>query len=278
MKVSRRKLLGWGAGFSVTALGLDALAYEPRHLRFEPVTIPIRDLPLSFEGYRIAFITDIHVPKRISRAFVHEAIAMAHGFRPDVLLFGGDFVDAPLKGGGAPSLAGYFESASAPDGVFGVLGNHDWWTDGHAVARDLEKNSPIQLLENHNVRLRRNGEEIALAGIEDLWCRDPDLTRALGGIPASMPRVVLSHNPDTAEECKGHGRVDLQLSGHTHGGEVVIPFYGPPFLPSNYGRKYEQGLVEGKLHLVYVARGICRPRAIRFRCRPEVTGITLTRA
>ena len=99
-----------------------------------------------------------------------------------------------------------------------------------------------------------------------------------------MPRILLSHNPDPAEQGFGPDqgktipRVDLQISGHTHGGEIQIPFLGPPKIPSHFGRKFEQGLVEGKLHRVYVSRGICSPRGVRFRCPPEITGITLVRA
>ncbi len=279
MKVSRRKLLRW-TGYGVAGVvggsALDAFAVEPNALRFERVRVPVKGLPPAFEGYRIAFVTDVHYPRNISRDFVRRAVAMGNGFRPDLFLFGGDFIDGP-SASGVPSLAGLFDAASAPDGVYGVLGNHDWWIDGPGCRAEVERTSPVRFLDNASVRLRKGGDEIALAGLEDLWCRQPDLDAALAGIPPDMPRLLLSHNPDTAESVRGSGRVDLQLSGHTHGGEVVLPFYGPPFLPSRYGDKFARGLVGGALHRVYVSRGITSPRRVRFACRPEVTGITLTR-
>ena len=278
MPISRRKLLRWTARGAAGIVGLgalDAFAIEPRFLDLARVTVPIRDLPASFEGYRIAFLTDVHYPRHIDRGFIRRAVELGNSTNPDLYLFGGDYVDG---GHTVPSLANLFDGAKAPDGLYGVLGNHDWWVDGDGVRAEIERTSRIEFLDNRHVRLRRGGDEIALAGLEDLWCRRPDLDQALAGVPPEMPRLLLSHNPDTAEATNGSGRVDLQLSGHTHGGEIVLPLYGPPYLPSHYGRKFAQGLVEGKLHRVYVSRGIASPRRVRFACRPEITAITLTRA
>lgn len=277
-KTSRRKVLRWGAGVAAGALALDAWGIEPNGLVFERVTLPICDLPAPFEGYRIAFVTDVHYPRRISRGYIRRAIEVGNAFRPDLYLFGGDFVDTHDLAV-VPDVAGVFEGPTAPDGVFGVLGNHDWLMDGHRVLAEIERTSPVRILMNEHVRLRRGGEEIALGGIEDLWTRAPDLGRALAGVPPEMPRLVLGHNPDTAERPFGAvPRVDLQISGHTHGGEIVLPLLGPPHIPSEFGQKFAQGYVRGALHPVYVSRGITSPRGVRFRCRPEVTGITLTRA
>lgn len=284
MPLSRRKLLKWTAKGAVGIVGLsalDAFAIEPRFLDLERITVPIRDLPAPFEGYRIAFVTDIHYPRNTSRDYIRRAVELGNSIRPDLYLFGGDFVEGgrfAKSGERVPNLSGLLEGANAPDGVFAVLGNHDWSVDGDATRAEVERVSRARFLDNASVRLRRGGEEIALAGLEDLWCRRPDLDVALAGIPEEMPRLLLSHNPDTAEATNGSGRVDLQISGHTHGGEIVIPFYGPPYLPSRYGTKFAQGLVRGALHRVYVSRGIASPRRARFNCRPEVTAITLTRA
>ena len=282
-RTTRRKVLRWGAGLVAGSLAVDAWGIEPNGLVFETITIPIPDLPAPFEGYRIAFVTDTHYPRNIDRAFIRRAIEMGNAFRPDLFLFGGDFVDTHGLDA-VPKIAGVFEGPAAPDGVVGVLGNHDWVMDGERVRSEIERTSPIRLLLNEHILLRRGGETIALAGLEDLWERHLDLERALVGIPPEMPRLVLGHNPDSAERYIGSAhlaesrRVDLQISGHTHGGEIVLPFFGAPLIPSAYGKKFAQGYVRGKLHPVYVSRGITSPRGVRFRCRPEVTGITLTRA
>lgn len=282
-RTTRRKVLRWGVGLAAGTLTVDAWGIEPNGLVFETRTLPIPDLPVPFEGYRIAFVTDTHYPRRINQAFIQRAIEMGNAFRPDLFLFGGDFVDTHGLDA-VPKIAGVFEGPSAPDGVFGVLGNHDWILDGEEVRREIGRTSPVRLLFNEHVILRRGGETIAIAGVEDLWMRRPDLERALVGIPAEMPRLLLSHNPDTAERYIGSShlaesrRVDLQISGHTHGGEIVLPLFGAPLIPSAYGQKFAQGYVQGALHPVYVSRGITSPRGVRFRCRPEVTGITLRRA
>lgn len=273
-KATRRQVLRWGAVGGASLLGLDAFAYEPNALGLRGVTLPIVKLPRAFEGYRIAFVTDVHYPRRIAPEFIGRAMAMARAFRPDLILHGGDFVDR--KGGSdrVPSLAGLFESA-APDGVFGVLGNHDHWFDAAAVRRELARSSPVRLLENEHAILSRGDDRLVLGGLEDLWGGKPDLTKTFAGAPEDAPRILLSHNPDTAEACAGAARVDLQISGHTHGGEVVLPLVGPPHIPSRYGRKFERGYVRGALHPVYVSVGVASPRGVRFRCPPEVTVITL---
>ncbi|MER3496964.1 MAG: hypothetical protein C4320_09525 [Armatimonadota bacterium] len=278
VKVSRRQVLAWGAVGGASLVGLDAIAYEPRAIRFQALEYPVRGLGRAFDGYRVAFVTDVHYPRHITRPFIKKCVDTALEFCPDLLLYGGDFVDGhDLLGVGknnAPSLAGMFEG-TAPDGVFGVLGNHDWWLNGESTRAEIERCTPIRLLENDHALIRRGNDALALGGLEDLWCRHPNLTSALGTVDPEIPRLLLSHNPDVAERCAGAARVDLQLSGHTHGGEVRLPFYGPLRIPSRYGRKFERGLVEGALHPVYVSVGVASPRAVRFNCRPEVTGITL---
>ncbi len=123
--------------------------------------------------------------------------------------------------------------------------------------------------------IERNGARLAVGGVGDMWEGIVDVTRAFRDIPANVPRILLSHNPDLAEELSPGIRVDLQISGHTHGGQVRIPF-GPAIqVPSRYGDKYSSGLVQGKSHRVYVNRGIASNHGVRFCCPPEVTGITL---
>ncbi|RYG87417.1 metallophosphoesterase, partial [bacterium] len=268
-RVSRRKVLRWSAGLLAGSIAVDAMGIEPNGLVFETITVPIRDLPVPFEGYRIAFVTDTHWPRNIDRTFIRAAIDMGLAFRPDLFLFGGDFIDT-WRLNDVPKCAGVFEGPVAQDGVFGVLGNHDWALDGVRAHTEIERTSPIRILMNEHVLLRRGGETIALGGLEDLWRRYPDLEATLKGIPPEMPRLLLSHNPDTAEMYIGSShlaesrRVDLQISGHTHGGEINLPFLGPPHIPSKYGNKFSQGLVQGALHRVYVSRGITSPRGIRF--------------
>ncbi len=124
--------------------------------------------------------------------------------------------------------------------------------------------------------LARSGEGLWLCGLDDLWAGKPKLVATLASIPANQPRLVLSHNPDVAEEQFG-ARVDLMLSGHTHGGQVRIPTLGTPILPSRYGQKYASGLVQAPEYPVYVSRGVgSSGLPVRFGVPPEVTLFQLT--
>lgn len=263
----------------VAILALDALLIEPNWLSFETIEVPIEGLPDSFDGYRIALLSDFHYPIGLSVAFIRKAIALSNAFQPDLVALTGDFCDK--KRGDpytVPNLIGLFDAFEAVDGIVGVLGNHDHWIDADGIRQELTAHTPIRLIENQSVLVERSGQQIAIGGIGDLWEGVIDVKRTFEGVPDYIPRILLSHNPDTAEEMNGTIRVDLQLSGHTHGGQVCLPF-GPALrVPSRYGNKFRAGLVQGRSHRVYVTRGVCSTRHIRFWCRPEVTGIILRQA
>jgi predicted MPP superfamily phosphohydrolase len=275
--ISRRRLLKQ-AFFGLTGLALiDALVLEPEALEFVEIEIPLPRLHPVFDGYRIAHLSDVHYLRGVTPDFLARAIDMANAFRPDLFVFTGDFCDhsATPK---VPSLKGLFDRCLARDGVYGVLGNHDHWLDGPGVRREMDRHTPVRILENESVLVERGAGAICLAGIGDMWEAPMDPQRAFWGRDPSIPRIMLEHNPDFAEEMhENHPGewCDLQLSGHTHGGQVKIPFGPAPSIPSKYGQKFRCGLVRGKSHLVYVNRGLTSLNRPRFLCRPEVTGIVL---
>lgn len=284
MLITRRKMMLLAVAAAGGLVATDAAVVEPNWLSFETLDVPIRGLHAALDGFRIALLSDMHWPRHISAEFCRRAVTIGNAFRPDLWAFAGDFCDAkgvvadtPLAPGtrNVPNMSGLFEEMSATHGVVGVRGNHDHWIDGRAIAREVERCTPIRLIESKHLLLERGGGKLAIGGIGDLWTDTVDPLAAFDGVGEDVPRVMLSHNPDVAEEMKQHVRVDLQLSGHTHGGEVRVPFGPAPAVPSRYGNKFRQGLVGGRKHRVYVTRGICRPRGIRFWCRPEVTGIVL---
>ena len=129
-------------------------------------------------------------------------------------------------------------------------------------------------LTNRGIALRRPGTLFHIAGVGDLWTDDQDLPRALSSVPEDGCAVLLSHNPDYLEDMDDR-RVKLMLAGHTHGGQVDIPFLGAPVVPSKFGRRYASGLVERDWKRVYVTRGVgMSVMPVRFRCRPEVSLLT----
>jgi len=250
-----------------------------KRLVFERVEVPIRDLPDPFDGYRIAILADLHYPRWTDRQFVRKSIALANEFKPDLIALPGDICDpARHRSKSIPSLSGLMDGASAPDGIVGVLGNHDHWFDADALRRELSDNTPIKLIENTCIYVQRAGDRIAVGGVGDLWHGVVDPERAFAGVPHEMPRILLSHNPDLAERMKSDVRVDLQLSGHTHGGQVCFPSGTALRVPSLYGNKFRAGLVQGKHHRVYVSRGVASQLHLRLFCPPEVTGITLRKS
>jgi predicted MPP superfamily phosphohydrolase len=234
-------------------------------------------LPPEFDGYRIALYSDIHAPRDISKENAQRAVQMAIGFRPDLIVITGDFVAQPKGTHWVPKLQDYFLGLEAPDGVYGVLGNHDHWTDAVEVERRILKDTSIQLLHAKHITLKRGSSKLIVGGVNDLWCGNTDVDQALEGADRAIPRILLSHNPDLAEVSTAKARVDLMLSGHTHGGQIRVPFGPAIHTPSNFGDKFAQGLVQGKRYRVFVTRGICSSFHARFMCRPEVVGITLRR-
>jgi uncharacterized protein len=162
---------------------------------------------------------------------------------------------------------------SAPGGVYAALGNHDYWAGPEHVARALIAHS-IPVLINDAVPIECNGARLWIVGVDDVSERHADLSQALRQVPAVEPTVLLAHEPDYAEESKRYP-IDLQLSGHSHGGQVRLPFYGALILPQ-LAKKYPIGLERADAMWVYTNRGIgVVSPPVRFNCRPEITLLTL---
>lgn len=159
-----------------------------------------------------------------------------------------------------------------------VFGNHDNWVEpglGSRVVRDFPM---LHDVNNGGAWLERQGQRLRIGGVGDLWTDKQDLSRALGDCRNDEVCILLSHNPDYAEQLRDK-RVGLVLSGHTHGGQIVLPFFGAPLIPSRYGRKYQQGLVRAPHTQVFVSRGLgVVGLPFRFRCPPEIDLLDLKAA
>ncbi|MSP12129.1 MAG: metallophosphoesterase [Chloroflexi bacterium] len=280
-----KKWLALGAGLTAaaSAITLAGWAVSTRileHERFtlEEVELDFPDLPAAFNGLRIVQASDMHLslwtpPERIRRG-----LELALQQQPDLFVLTGDFVDSPRASNGhrvQKALAGL----QAPLGVYAVMGNHDYWGDTldylH-VTRALEQ-AGIPLLRNSHQRLERNGESIYLLGIDDVRERWGSLRLTLQNVPPQAFKILLAHEPDIADVTSRYD-IHLQLSGHTHAGQIRLKSMRPPRLPA-LGRRYIEGLHRVGDMWLYVNRGLGGGLPPwRFNAPPEITVITLYRS
>ena len=274
-RLSRRaflRLVG-GAALIPSASWLYAAEMELRWLQVEHVSVSLPRLPRAFHGLTIAQFSDLHIGPYIGAEEVRAAVEVVMDLKADLIVVTGDFVSSLLHNE-AKVIETELAPLSAPLGVYGIMGNHDWWND-RKVVRYAAEQAGLTMLQNERVPLIRADETLYLAGLDDYWQGRTDLSNTLLGLPAEAPVIVLVHEPDYADIATRDPRVLLQLSGHSHGGQVRLPFIGPLELP-RYGHRYPLGLQKAGDLWVYTNRGIgVTGVPLRFNCRPEVTLLTL---
>ncbi len=276
------KMLGYTfVGSGVATLG--AYGYssrlETQWLQIERVTVQLKHLGSALDGFKVVHMSDFHLHPHTQIELVERAVEATNRLSPDLIALTGDYV----SGGRSSNAEAIFELApvltklNAKYGVFTVLGNHDYWTNKKIVLTGL-KESGLPVLINSGVALSVGQQILYLAGLDDGWSSHPDLSKALEKRPGSVPTIVLVHEPDFADTFSADGTVSLQLSGHSHGGQIRLPGIGALILP-RLGRKYNQGLYRVEDMWVYTTRGIgVTGVPVRFNCRPEITEITLVRS
>lgn len=274
--------LGAGAASSIGLSGY-AFAVEPR---FRLVVTPYRLTPPSWpkEGrsLRIAAIADVHACEPwmpLSR--IERIVDTANALNPDMVVLLGDYIGGPYPSGevSARDWGGALGRLRAPLGIHAVLGNHDWWTDVHKVRAALHDND-IPVMENDALLVSRDdGPAFWLAGLGDQLAEPLGRRRFRGvdDLPGTLakvaddgnPVVLMAHEPDIFPEVPA--RVALTLSGHTHGGQVAVPYYGRPVVPSAYGARLAYGHIdEDDRHLI-VSGGLGTSMLpVRFGVPPEV--------
>ena len=274
--IYRRVLLG--AALGVLLLG--GLVYvrkvEPEDVEIVPVSLVLPRLDAVFEGYRIAQISDIHADGWMTPGRVLSLVNLVNTEAPDLVAITGDFATYSRFRSlirHASRLIAPLRRLQATDGVVAVLGNHDHKTDARTVRRVLAASGVLEL-HNAVLTLRRGGEALYLCGVDDLKEGTPRLDRALEGLSEEGAAVLLAHEPDFADESAATGRFDLQLSGHSHGGQVGVPLLRYPFLPK-LSRQYPTGLYRVGDMFLYTNRGLGAHPRFRFNCRPEITVFTL---
>jgi uncharacterized protein len=276
---TRRNFL-WLAGGSAAGLAFYAGEIARHELEILCLTVKLPRLPDAFAGMKIVQISDFHFEEFTEASFVEGVVRRVNELAPDLVVLTGDFVSSkPLPHKASVTMGNHCAellSHIACPLRYAILGNHDVLVGSKAITDALHTHR-IPVLANSAVPLERNGERIWLSGIKDALEQRPDLAAALpsGRRPDREPLILLAHEPDFADYAGGR-RIDLVLSGHTHGGQILLPFLPPLFLP-DMGTKYVHGLFQ--LHdgmQLYVNRGIGAVNLpFRFRCPPEITVITL---
>lgn len=273
--LSRRSFLKWSAWGGLTA-GLIAsypVFIERSIVLLNRYRIPVPNLPAAFEGLKVVHLTDIHHGFLVSLDFVRAVVRRTNAAGGDLIVCTGDYVHERNATGQIDAVWPLLGELKAPMGVFSILGNHDHWAHTERSIHWLRETG--QDLHHKQTVIERNGERLWLVGAGDFWEDPRDLDEELNGIPETDCRIVLAHNPDTADT-QHSARIDLMLSGHTHGGQVVIPFYGPPVLPVN-NKTYSSGLKTApKGFGVFISRGIgWAIYPIRINCYPEIAVLDL---
>jgi predicted MPP superfamily phosphohydrolase len=283
---SRRKFLQASAAVAAAgaaAVVADGAIFEANRPKLVSMDVPLSRLAESWDGFRIAQLSDLHYDDNFSVIPLRKAVDLVNQSEPDLVVVTGDFITASFsKARRAVALRAIEPCAQlltrmrARFGIVASLGNHDVFTGATHITAVLHSHN-ISVLRNRPLPLEREGQRLWLAGVDDVLEGKPDLDLTLKGIPPAEPVVLLAHEPDWADHV-ARSPVDLQLSGHSHGGQIRLPLLGAPCLPA-LARKYPWGLRRVGPLTLYTNAGIGTIWVpVRLNCPPEVTLITLRAA
>jgi predicted MPP superfamily phosphohydrolase len=250
---------------------------EPASLHNATYRLDLPRWPAACLGLRVAVLADLHTGSPFNGLDkLDEIVALTQKAKPDLVLLAGDYVIDSVKGGRfvpPREIAARLARLRAPLGVHAVLGNHDWW-NGAAKVRTALEGAGIPVLDDKAVPLAKGACRFWLAGLADLWEGKPDVRRALQDVPPGAAVLAFTHNPDLFPAIPAN--VALTVAGHTHGGQVRVPLYGPVITPSRHGKRYAQGhIVERDRHL-FVSPGLGTSIIpVRFLVPPEVSVLRL---
>jgi uncharacterized protein len=286
-KLSRRDFLRAAAhlssAFAVAGIAssFDAMVLEPDWVDTVKVDMPLPHLAAVFDGFRVVQISDLHFGGWMKRERLAHVIDLVKDLKPDLVVMTGDHVDGdvwtPELEASMDDYVAEMSRLTAEFPVLGILGNHDHWTDAAKVRSMLDRSNFIEL-KNDAYYFEKDGERLHIAGVDDIWVGEDRLDEVLAKVPESSAAILLAHEPDFADTSSETGRFGLQLSGHSHGGQMVVPFHGAVFTPY-LGVKYPSGMYKVGDMWQYTNRGVgMADPAIRINCRPEITVFTLQAA
>ena len=256
----------------LSALFFYARFVEPRRLQLRQVRLQLPQLPTEFAGLRIAHVSDLHLGGWLTPARLAVWLARINDLQPDLVVITGDFVeeraDQPTD-----ELVACLQTLQPP--ILAVLGNHDH-RRGAAQVRQALTACGIRVLRNEVYTLQRDAAQLHFAGLGDQAWHDDDFDALLEHLPPQGVAILLAHEPDVADQAAASERFALQLSGHTHGGQVRLPLLNRAHVLPSWGQHYSGGLARLGGLSVYTNRGLGMIRPwLRFNCRPELTLLEL---
>jgi predicted MPP superfamily phosphohydrolase len=247
---------------------------ESRWVRTKQIKLVSHDVPNSFVGLKIVFISDIHHGPFLSIERVEKLVKRINNLHPDLILMGGDYVHREPKY--IVPVFKALEKLQSKYGVYAVLGNHDHWEDTE-LTREMMKKNGFKICDNKSYWLKIKSDSIKIGGVGDLWEDSQFIDSTVYGLKKNDFCILLSHNPDYLENITTD-LIDLTLSGHTHGAQVTFFGIWAPIVPSRFGQKYRYGLKQFGEMKSYITSGIGTiTPPLRFFCRPEVVVIELNK-
>lgn len=243
-----------------------------RWVRTEHVEVRIAGLPPAFDGYRVAHLSDLHIGGLTPESWGHAWAARANDLDADMAVITGDMVTSGVDF--HEDIARVVGSLRARDGVVVSMGNHDYFGNGEPLIGYLRERG-VKVLRNAGFTIARGDEKLHLAAIDDTWTRRADLELALSERPEGVPCVLLAHDPEVFPKAVAKG-VDLMLSGHTHGGQLAIPFLAKRYSLATLAHTYNLGIYSEGRSTLYVHPGLgTTGPPIRLGAAPAVTLLTL---
>lgn len=283
---------------------------EPNWIEIKRINVTLPHLNYQFNDWKIVQISDIHVNSWMNKKRLNKVVKLVNQQNPEIITITGDFInkDIPhfdnlfvnfvnkyvpfvsIKNTNKRMTQEDYKIAAIKNleqilvpslsqlkpqyKTFAVLGNHDYWVDENAVRESL-KDSNIIDVSNQVYSIGKENAVLNIAGIDDIWAGKPNLDLVIEKMPSEGVGILLVHEPDFADISSNTNRFDLELSGHSHGGQIYLPFQGAPLLPP-YGKKYPKGFYQVDNMIQYTNRGVGMVSPyVRFNCRPEITVFTI---
>lgn len=275
-----RKIKSWLSKFILTTMLLGICCYiyakkiEPNWIEVVPIQLTIPHLAPAFADFKIVQISDLHISKFMTEQRLNKIIQLVNQQQPDAIAFTGDLITQDTNFD-PQKLAPQLTQLKPKWATLAVLGNHDHWRQDIAFLKRTFSQNNITLLNNQVYLIEDGSQQLAIAGIDDPYWGEPNLAQTIAQIPENVLAILLVHEPDYIDISAKTHKFILQLSGHSHGGQVRIPWLAPLVLPYK-GRKYFAGLNQVEGTYAYTNRGLGMTGIpMRFGSRPEITVFTL---